>query len=90
MGDTIILPPHYQAEELFEMRDSSFRLVNASVDKWMEPWEPLTMEFPERTLREIPKVLGSLKKIKLNDLKHRLETIGKASPSQKDQRVRFS
>ena len=45
------------------------------------------MEFPERTLREIPKVLGSLNKIKLNDQKQRLETIGKASPSQKDQRV---
>ena len=32
----------------------------------------LTMKFLERTLREIPNVLGSLKKIKLNDLKHRL------------------
>ena len=29
----IILPPLYQAEESFEMRDSSLHLVNALVDK---------------------------------------------------------
>ena len=63
-GDTIILPPHYQADESFEMTDSSLRLVNASVDKWTELWKPLTVEFPEMTLREILKVLGPLKKIK--------------------------
>ena len=78
-GDTIILQPHYQAEESFQMIDSSLRLV----DKWAEIWEPLTMEFPEMTLPEIPKILESLKKIKVNDLKPRLETIDKASPSQK-------
>ena len=70
-------------KESFEMRDSSLHLVNASADKGTELWEPLTVEFPETTLRKIPKVLGSLKKIKLNDLKHRLE----ASPCQKDQTV---
>ena len=37
--------------------------------------------------KDIPKVLGPLNKIKLNDLKQRLETIGKASPSQKDHGV---
>ena len=42
-GDTTVLPPHDQAEESFEMRESSFRLVNASVDKWTELWEPLTI-----------------------------------------------
>ena len=64
----LVLPQHYQAEESLEIRDSSLHLFNASVDKWKELWKPLKMEFHERTLREIPKVYGPLKQIKLNDL----------------------
>ena len=58
------------------MRDPSLRLVYVSVNKQPELREPLTMKLLEMTLREIPKVLGSLKRITLNDLKDKLKTTG--------------
>ena len=76
------IPPTLPGERI-EIENSSLRLVNVSVNEWIELWERLTMKFAQITLQEIQKVIGSLKTIKLNNSKSKFEKIAQIFPSEK-------
>ena len=75
-GDSITLPPYYQAEEKFETSDAFRPLIITTLISGMGLWKPFMRKFPNITPKAIPEILNPLRKMNLNELLHKLETIG--------------
>ena len=67
-GDSITLPPYFQAEEKFETSDAFLPLINTTLISGMGLWEPLIRKFPNITPQAIPEILAPLRKMTLNEL----------------------
>ena len=64
-GDSITLPPYYQAEEKFVTSNAFLSLVNTTLIRGMGLWEPLIRKFSNITSQAIPEILSPFK----NELK---------------------
>ena len=74
-GETLSLPPFYQAEEEFEESKSLLDIVKASRSNWTQLWEPIVTKFPNITLDKMPEILEPLKRINMNQLAEELRNI---------------
>ena len=75
-GDSITLPPYYQAEEKFETSDAFLSLINTTLISGMSRWEPLIRKFPNITPQAILEISSPLRKMNLNEIFRKLDTIG--------------
>lgn len=71
-GTSIVLPPFYQAEEKFELRDNVREL---SFENGTGLWEPVIKGFPNVSLSRVPDMLQPLQKINLEQLLDKLSEI---------------
>ena len=75
-GTSVSLPPYYQAVEKFEETESISDLLGTNISDWAELWKPLVEGAPEATLRKIPKLLGPVERIDLDQLQDKLSSVG--------------
>lgn len=78
-GTSMSLPPYYQAEEKFERKKSFGKLMENNLSDWAGLWEPIVKRFSDVTLSKIPEILKPIEKMGFEQLRDKLNTVGKTS-----------